>query len=82
MQINDVIGIFAQLHIFDLWKLSSRPAILIGVEVLRHFQDVTLDFGRKVVVVLHLAAGRPAASGVLGPAPPPGWPRGSSGHRV
>jgi predicted aspartyl protease len=50
MQIYDVLGIFAQLHIFDLWKLSDRPAILIGVDVLRHFQDVTLDFARKVVV--------------------------------
>jgi hypothetical protein len=30
--------------------LSDRPAILIGVDVLRHFQDVTLDFYRKVVV--------------------------------
>lgn len=50
MQINQVIGIFAHLHIFDLWKLSDRPAILIGVDVLRHFQDVTLDFGRRVVV--------------------------------
>ena len=50
MQINQVVGIFAQLHIFDLWKLNDRPAILIGVDVLRHFQEVTLDFGRRVVV--------------------------------
>ena len=50
MQIYDVMGIFAELHIFDLWKLSDRPAILIGVDVLRHFQVVTLDFYRKVVV--------------------------------
>jgi len=50
MQINEVLGIFAQLHIFDLWKLNDRPAILIGVDVLRHFRDVTLDFGRRVVV--------------------------------
>ena len=50
MQINDVLGVFARLHIFDLWKLSDRPAILIGVDVLRHFSDVTLDFSRKVVV--------------------------------
>ncbi|HEX3889056.1 MAG TPA: retropepsin-like aspartic protease [Phenylobacterium sp.] len=50
MQINEVLGIFAELHIFELWKLTAQPAILIGVDVLRHFQDVTLDFGRKVVV--------------------------------
>ncbi len=50
MQINQVLGIFAKLHIFELWKLDEQPAILIGVDVLRHFQDVTLDFGRRVVV--------------------------------
>jgi predicted aspartyl protease len=50
MQINQVIGIFANLHIFDLWKLNDRPAILIGIDVLRHFHDVTLDFGRREVI--------------------------------
>jgi len=50
MAINEVIGIFASLHIFDLWKLADRPAILIGIDVLRHFHDVTLDFGRKQVI--------------------------------
>jgi hypothetical protein len=50
MAVNNVMGIFADLHIFDLWKLNDRPAILIGVDVLRHFHDVTLDFGRKQVV--------------------------------
>lgn len=50
MQIYQVMGVFADLHIFDLWKLNDRPAILIGIDVLRHFSDVTLDFGRKVVV--------------------------------
>jgi hypothetical protein len=47
MAVHQVMGIFAQLHIFDLWKLNDRPAILIGIDVLRHFHDVTLDFGRK-----------------------------------
>lgn len=49
MQIDSVLGVFAKLHIFDLWKLSDQPAILIGIDVLRHFNDVTLDFGRRVV---------------------------------
>ncbi|HLZ76516.1 aspartyl protease family protein [Phenylobacterium sp.] len=59
MQIYDVLGIFAELHIFDLWKLSDRPAILIGVDVLRHFQSVTLDFYRKVVVFQPAPPGDP-----------------------
>jgi hypothetical protein len=50
MAVHQVLGIFAHLHIFDLWKLNDRPAILIGIDVLRHFHDVTLDFVRKQVV--------------------------------
>ncbi len=50
LAVNQVMGIFADLHIFELWKLADRPAILIGVDVLRHFRDVTLDFGRKQVI--------------------------------
>ena len=50
LAVNQVMGIFADLHIFELWKLADRPAILIGIDVLRHFRNVTLDFGRKQVI--------------------------------
>jgi len=50
LAVNQVMGIFADLHIFELWKLADRPAILVGIDVLRHFRDVTLDFGRKQVI--------------------------------
>jgi len=68
LQINQILGIFAKLHIFELWKLDDRPAILIGVDVLRHFQDVTLDFGRKVVVFIPAPPGDPRVR--LGARPP------------
>jgi hypothetical protein len=35
---------FADLHIFRLWNLIDRPAILIGVDVLSRFETVCLDF--------------------------------------
>jgi hypothetical protein len=65
MAVNQVIGIFAQLHIFDLWKLADRPSILIGVDVLRHFHDVTLDFGRKQVVFTPALPGERRARGAF-----------------
>jgi hypothetical protein len=52
LAVNQVMGIFADLHIFDLWKLSDRPAILVGIDVLRHFRGVTLDFGRRQVIFI------------------------------
>ncbi|MDB5467428.1 MAG: hypothetical protein JWQ46_2190 [Phenylobacterium sp.] len=38
---------FADLHIFDLWGLRDRPTVLIGVDILRRFEQVAFDFGRK-----------------------------------
>lgn len=58
LAVNQVMGIFADLHIFDLWKLADRPAILIGIDVLRHFRDVTLDFGRRQVTFTPPLPGR------------------------
>lgn len=35
------------LQIFDLWELSDRPALLIGMNWLRQFSWVSIDYGRK-----------------------------------
>ena len=37
--------VLADLHIFDVWNLNSRPAVLLGVDVLKMFARVELDFG-------------------------------------
>lgn len=40
---------FADLHIFDLWELTDRPALLVGADVLRQFNSVEIDYGRRLV---------------------------------
>ncbi len=40
---------FADLHTFRLWRLTSRPAMLLGVDVLSRFDYVCLDFARNQV---------------------------------
>ena len=50
LTLRRVVAAYADLHVFDLWKLRDRPAILIGVDVMRAFEAVTLDFGRREVV--------------------------------
>ena len=45
----DIRAAFAPLHIFSLWGLNTRPAMLVGIDVLRNFESVTLDFGRREV---------------------------------
>lgn len=48
--LNNIRAAFASLHIFKLWNLDDEPAILVGIDVLRNFDDVTLDFGRREVI--------------------------------
>ncbi len=48
-QITNLVAAFADLHIFDLWDLRAQPTVLIGVDVLRRFDQVVLDFGRREV---------------------------------
>jgi predicted aspartyl protease len=44
--VNGKVAI-ADLQIFDLWELSDRPALLIGMNWLRRFSKVSIDYGRK-----------------------------------
>ena len=52
--LNNIRAAFAPLHIFSLWELNDRPAMLVGVDVLRNFEEVILDFGRREVTFVHV----------------------------
>jgi predicted aspartyl protease len=39
----------ADMQIFDLWGLSDTPAMLIGMNFLRQFAQVSIDFGSKEI---------------------------------
>ena len=40
---------FADLHTFAEFDMNGAPAMLLGMDVLRHFDRVTVDFGRRQV---------------------------------
>ncbi len=40
---------FADLHTFRQFGLEGTPAMLLGVDVMRHFRRVTVDFARREV---------------------------------
>jgi predicted aspartyl protease len=40
---------FAEVHPFDKLGLTEQPAILLGMDVLRHFDQVTIDFANRDV---------------------------------
>jgi len=39
--------VIADIQIFDLWGLAERPALLIGMNYLRSFSSVSIDYGLK-----------------------------------
>ena len=50
LSIGNLSAVFADLHIFKLWDLDDRPAILVGIDVMRHFEAVELDFSNRRVL--------------------------------
>lgn len=49
MKIGNLSAAFADLHAFEIWGLAARPSLLIGMDILRHFNMVELDFGGRQV---------------------------------
>src|SRR5207253_2739310 len=49
LRLQSPLVAYADLHIFDLWDLRTRPTVLIGVDVLRRFNAVAFDFGKRNV---------------------------------
>ena len=50
VDLNNVPVAFADLHTFQEFDLTHDPAMLLGMDVLRHFDRVVVDFGRKQVM--------------------------------
>lgn len=50
LKIGGLSAVFADLHAFKIWDLEDVPALLIGMDVLRHFRSVELNFRRKHVI--------------------------------
>ena len=70
LRIGNLSCVFADLHTFKIWELVDRPAILIGMDVMRHFKTIELDFGRREVVFETGRTPAPSAVGLPAPAPP------------
>jgi predicted aspartyl protease len=39
--------VVAPLEVFDIWGLKDQPALLFGMDCLRRFRRVSIDYGRK-----------------------------------
>jgi len=55
---NDCPLVIADFLVFDVWGLRHRPALMIGMNLLRQFARVSIDYGLKELL-FDLAAYRP-----------------------
>ncbi|WP_312161560.1 aspartyl protease family protein [Phenylobacterium sp.] len=58
LDITGLTTVFADLHVFDIWDLKAKPSLLIGIDAMRQFDAITLDYGRRQVIFT-LPAGSP-----------------------
>ena len=48
--LHDLPVLFADLHAFNIWRLTETPALLMGADVLGAFRTVTMDYGRMRMI--------------------------------
>lgn len=47
LKFKNVAVVVTDLHLFEQWGLGGKPSILLGIDVLRLFSRVELDYGRR-----------------------------------
>lgn len=52
VKIRNIPVAFADLHTFRQFGLARKPAMLLGMDILRHFERVSVDYKRKKVRLL------------------------------
>lgn len=63
VRMGNLSCVFADLHTFRIWQLDDRPALLIGVDVMRHFDSIELDFAQSNVTFRSKQFGRTVNTG-------------------
>lgn len=49
LHLGNVSVTYADMHVFDIWGLKDTPALVLGMDLLAQFEQVSLDFGRSQV---------------------------------
>lgn len=52
LEIRDARITFGDLHIFDLWELGDKPAILVGMDILGLLDTLVIDYQRRELQIL------------------------------
>jgi predicted aspartyl protease len=49
LRLGNVPVVYADMHVFKVWGLEDTPALVLGMDLLKQFDAVALDFGRSQV---------------------------------
>ncbi|WP_374472651.1 retroviral-like aspartic protease family protein [Phenylobacterium sp.] len=49
LHLGNVPVVYADMHVFKVWGLDETPALVLGMDLLKQFDAVALDFGRSQV---------------------------------
>jgi predicted aspartyl protease len=49
LQLGNAPVVYADMHVFEMWGLKTKPAVILGMDLLTQFDTVALDFGRSQV---------------------------------
>lgn len=49
LHLGNVPVTYADMHVFDIWGLKDKPALVLGMDLISQFEQVSLDFGRSQV---------------------------------
>ncbi|MBS0363009.1 MAG: aspartyl protease family protein [Proteobacteria bacterium] len=49
LRMGNVPVVHANMHVFDIWGLKDKPAMVLGMDLLTQFDRVALDYGRSRV---------------------------------
>jgi predicted aspartyl protease len=58
LDITGLTTVFSDLHVFDIWGLAKRPSLLLGMDILRRFNAIELNYARREVAFFLPASGR------------------------
>jgi predicted aspartyl protease len=47
--LGNVPIVFSEMSVFELWKLTTTPTVVLGMDLLTQFTEVAMDYGRSTV---------------------------------
>lgn len=49
VEVSNVNIVFGEFHIFDVWRLTKRPALILGMDVLGSLSSLVIDYRRNEI---------------------------------